>query len=73
MRMPQDHIPRIALRWTPTRKRSKGRPKTIYGEDHLLFIAELSDMGLTMGEAQVIAQNRKRWGNDIVALCHTRG
>ena len=32
------------------------------------IIAELSDMGLTMGEAEVIAQDRKRWRNDSVAL-----
>ena len=30
-------------------------------------------MGLTMGEAEVIAQDRKRWRNDIVALCPTWG
>ena len=34
---------------------------------------ELSDMGLTMGEAQVIAQDRHRWRRDIVALCPTLG
>ena len=34
---------------------------------------ELSDIGLTMGEAQVIAQDRHRWRRDIVALCPTLG
>ena len=33
----------------------------------------ISDMGLTMGEAQVIAQDRHRWRRDIVALCPTLG
>ena len=32
-----------------------------------------SDMGLTMGEAQMIAQDRHRWRRDIVALCPTLG
>ena len=45
------------------RKRSKGRPKTTWRRS---VIAELSDMGLTIGEAEVIAQDRKRWRNDIV-------
>ena len=65
LRMPQDHIPSLALRWTPTGKRSKGRPKTTW---RISIIAELSDMSLTMGEAQVIVQDHKRWRNDTVAL-----
>ena len=28
-------------------------------------------MGLTMGVAEVIAQDRKRWRNDSVSLCPT--
>ena len=28
LRMPQDSIPKVALRWTPTGKRNRGRPKT---------------------------------------------
>ena len=58
------------LRWTHTGKRSKGLPKTTWRRS---IIAELSNMGLTMGEAEVIAQNRKRWRNDIVSLCPTWG
>ena len=65
LRMSPDHIPRVALRWTPTGKGSTGRPKTTWRR---YIIAELSDMGLTMGEAEVIAKDRKRWRNDIVAL-----
>ena len=70
LRMSPDHIPRVALTWTPTGKRSKGRPKTTW---RISIIAELSNMGLTMGEAEVIAQDRKKWRNDIVALCPTWG
>ena len=58
LRMPQDHIARVARRWIPTRKRSKGRPKITRRRS---IIAELSDMGLTMGETQVIVQDRKKW------------
>ena len=64
MRMSPDHIPRVALRWTPTVKTSKGRLNTTWRRS---IIAKLSDMGPTMGEAEVIAQDIKRWRNDIVA------
>ena len=70
LRMPQDSIPKVALRWTPTGKRNRGRPKTTWRRT---ITTELSDMGLTMGEAQVIAQDRHRWRRDIVALCPTLG
>ena len=30
LRMPQDYIPKVALRWTPTGKRNRGRPKTTW-------------------------------------------
>ena len=42
-------------------------------EEELTITTELSDMGLTMGEAQMIAQDRHRWRRDIVALCPTLG
>ena len=70
LRMPQDSIPKVALRWTPTGKRNRGRPKTTWRRT---ITTELSDIGLTMGEAQVIAQDRHRWRRDIVALCPTLG
>ena len=70
LRMPQDSIPKVALRWMPTGKRNRGRPKTTWRKT---ITTELSDMGLTMGEAQVIAQDRHRWRRDIVALCPTLG
>ena len=56
LRMSPDHIPRVALRWTPTEKRLKGRPNTTWRRS---TIAELSDTGLTVGEAEVIDQYRK--------------
>ena len=60
------HVWRMSpdLRWTPTGKRSKVRPKNTRRRS---LITELSNIGLTMGEAEVIAQDRKRWRNAIVA------
>ena len=70
LRMPQNFIQKVALRWMPTGKRNRGRPKTTWRRT---ITTELSDMGLTMGDAQVIAQDRHRWRRDIVALCPTLG
>ena len=63
LRIPQDHILRV-LRWTPMERGSKGRPKTTWRRS---IIAELSDVGLTMGEAQGIAQDRNMCRHDNVA------
>ena len=57
-------ILQCAMEMDNHRKRSKGRPKTTWRRS---IMAELSDMGLIMGEVQVIAQDRKRWRNNIVA------
>ena len=46
LRMPQYYIPKVALRWTPTGKMLKSCPNTTWRRS---IIAELSDMGLTMG------------------------
>ena len=47
------------------RKRSKGRPKTTWRR---YIIADLSDMGLTMGDAQ----DCKRWENGYPSECDSR-
>ena len=41
---------KVALRWTPTGKRNRGRPKTTWRRT---ITTELFDMGMTMGEALV--------------------
>ena len=69
MRMLQDHLPRVARRWTRTGKFEKVIPG-LHGED---LTVQLSDMGMTMWEAQMIAQDGKKWRNDIVTLCPTWG
>ena len=67
LRMPRYSIPKVALRWTPTGKRNRGRPKTTWGRtittNHIII----------MGEPQVIAHDQHRWRRDIVALCPTLG
>ena len=49
LRMPQDSIPKVALRWTPPGKRKRGRPKMTWRQS---VMAELKEMGLSWGEAQ---------------------
>lgn len=61
-RMPSDRIPNIALRWTPTGKRKRGRPKTTWRRT---MTKELGELGLTRGEVQATAQDR-------VGLCPSR-
>jgi hypothetical protein len=69
MRMPQERIPKVALRWTPPGKRKRGRPKTTWRRT---VVAELKEMGLTWGEAQAAAQDRERWRGIVAALCLIR-
>ena len=66
--MDQDRIPKLALRWTPTGKRSQGRPKTTWRRT---VTAELKEMNLTWGEAQHAAQDRSRWRQIVEALFPT--
>ena len=68
LRMPQDSIPKVALRWTPPGKRKRGRPKMIWKQS---VIAELKEMGLSWGEAQASAKDRTLWRSIVVALCPT--
>ena len=52
------------------RKRSKDRPQTTWRRS---IIAELSNMDLTMGEAEVIAQDRKKVGKWYCGLMSHMG
>ena len=49
LRMPQDSIPKVALRWTPPGKRKRGRPKMTWWQS---VMAELKEMGLSWGTQQ---------------------
>ena len=66
-----ERIPKVASRWRPAGKRKRGRPKTT---GRKTVETEFSEMGLSWGEAQVIAKDKTRWKRVIVsALCPTGG
>ena len=65
LRMSQDSIPKVALRWTPPGKRKRGRPKMTWQQS---VMAELKEMGLSWGEAQASAKDRTLWRSIVVAL-----
>ena len=68
LRMPNERIPKVALRWTPPGRRKPGRPKTTQRKTEM---AELHDVGLSWGEAQAAAKDRTLWRNVVVALYPT--
>ena len=70
LRMENHRIPKIALRWTPPGKRNRGRPKTTWRRT---VESELTEMGLTWGEANKAAQDRDRWRMFVQALCPLTG
>ena len=71
LRMSPERMLKVALRWTPAGKRKRGRPKTTWRKT---VETELSEMGLSWGEAQAIAKDKTSWKRDIVvALCSTGG
>ena len=55
LRMSPERIPKVALRWTPAGKRKRGRPKTTWRKT---VESDLSEMGLSWGEAQAIAKDK---------------
>lgn len=66
LRMEQDHITKVALRWTPPGKRKTGRPKTTWRRT---VTQELEQMNLSWGEAQHAARDRMQRRSLIEALC----
>ena len=58
LRMNSERIPKVALRWTPPGKRKRGRPKTTWRRS---VEEELRSMGLSWGQAQVLAKDRAKW------------
>ena len=47
LRMPKESIPKVAVRWTPSRRRKPGQPKTTCRKTVMVE----QDMGLSWGEA----------------------
>ena len=68
LRMPSDRLPKVALRWTPPAKRKPGRPSTTWRRT---VLAELQDLGYSLGEAQHMAKDRVKWLGLAAALCVT--
>ncbi len=68
LRMEQDRITKIALKWTPPGKRKPGRPKITWCRT---VTQELEQINLSWGEAQHAARDRVQWRVLIEALCPT--
>ena len=62
MRMAPNRILKVALHWTTPGKRNRGRPRTT-------ITSELEEMGFSMGQAQYIIKDRRRWRQIADALC----
>jgi len=66
MRMAPNRIPKVALHWTTPGKRKKGRPRTTWRR---IITSELEEMGFSMGQAQYVIKDRRRWRQIVDALC----
>ena len=69
LRMEENRISKVALRWTPPGKRKRGRPKTTWCRT---VMDELKEGELTWGQAQHEARDRNSWRGVIEALCPRR-
>ena len=58
LRMENTRTPKTALRLTPPRRRSRGRPKTTWRRS---VDTKLKEINLTWGEAEKIAKKREEW------------
>ena len=70
LRKPQDNTTRRALKWNPQGYRKRGRPATTWQK---AIHDDLGRVGVSWGEAAVLAQNRVRWRSTVEALCSRRG
>ena len=67
-RMETTSIPKIAMRWTPPGKRSRGRPKETWRRS---VEKEMKEIGWTWGQINQMASDRQRWRSSVKALCAT--
>jgi hypothetical protein len=65
-RMHPTSIPRVALRWTPTGKRKRGRPKETWRRS---VEKEMKEKDWTWGQVQHWSQDRQAWKSLVMALC----
>ena len=64
----QQLIARIAMRWTPEGKRSRGRPKTTWRRTVEKGLRELNYSWNTI---EKLAKDRQCWKDFVAALCAT--
>ena len=55
LRMTNERLPKVALRWTPPGKRKPDRPRTTWRRT---VLAELQDLGYSLSQAQHLAKDR---------------
>ena len=65
-RMPPTSIPRVAIRWTPTGNRRRGRPKETWRRS---VEREMKALGWSWGQVAKLAADRPRWRSSVSALC----
>ena len=70
LRKSQDNTTRRALKWNPQGYRKRGRPAATWQKT---INEDLEKVGVSWGEAAVLAQNRVRWRSTVEALCSRRG
>ena len=68
LRLPNDSLARVALRWTPQGMRKRGRPKITWRR---YVEAELRDAGLTWETASKQAKDRQKWRSLVEPPCTT--
>ena len=65
LRKLKDNIAKQALRWNPSGKRSRGRPKHTWRRE---MEAEMAAKGYNFSELEKMAQNRVRWKHIVDGL-----
>ena len=60
------NVTRHALEWNPQGNRKRGRPKNTLRKD---LSHEAQKIGKTWGEMKMVAKDRKKWNEAVIALC----
>ena len=66
LRMEEMAIPKVAMRWTPIGKRSRGRPKETWRRS---VEKEMKNEHWSWGQVQTWARDRTQWRSLVAALC----
>ena len=68
LRKGNNNITRIAMRWTPEGKRSRGRPKTTCRR---IVEKGLRELNYSWSTIEKLVKDRQRWKDYVAALCAT--